>query len=124
MSSSQKKVIILQKKNSEYDLKKNFTVLNCIVEEYLSLDQFLSRKEDLRDVLVLFDGKTFLEIKKDLKSEFISMYKESKLVLMGDFSESYLFSKALLEKFCKEFIVTPFGKREAENLIKRVYYND
>ncbi len=124
MSSNQKKVLILQKKNSEYDLKKNFTALNCIVEEYISLDQFLSRKEDLKDVLVLFDGKTFLDIEKDLKSEFIDLYKESKLVLMGDFSESYLFSKALLEKSCKEFIVTPFGKREAENLIKRVYYNE
>ena len=124
MSSNQKKVLILQKKNSEYDLKKNFTALNCIVEEYISLDQFLSRKEDLKDLLVLFDGKTFLDIEKDLKSEFTSLYKESKLVLMGDFSESYLFSKALLEKSCKEFIVTPFGKREAENLIKRVYHNE
>ena len=123
-------VIIVQKKNSEYELKKNFISLNCKVEEYSSLDIFFSEdnlskqnNETFNNLLFLFDGKTFIEYDKEVKNKFNHKYKDANIILMGDFSESYLFSKALLEKSCNEFIVTPFGKKESENLLKRVFHN-
>ncbi len=122
-----KTILILQKKKGEYDLKKNFIELNCVIEEFNNIDDFFSydlsaiKNKDLKNFLILFDGKTFIEWEKKRKQEFIEMYSGANIVLMGDFSESYLFSKALLEKSCREFIVTPFGKREAKGLFSRLF---
>ena len=125
---NKKRVYIFQKKSNEYDLIKNFTSLDCDIKEFENFDDFLSfdiysNISSMEEVMILIDGKTFIEWDQKYKEKFTNIYKNANIVLMADFSESYLFSKALLEKSCKEFIITPFGKKEAENLFKRVYFN-
>lgn len=125
---NKKRVYIFQKKSNVYDLTKNFTSLDCQIKEFVNIDDFFSFDiyssiSSMEEVMILFDGKTFIEWDAEYKKKFTDIYNNANIVLMADFSESYLFSKALLEKSCKEFIITPFGKKEAENLFKRVYFN-
>ncbi len=74
-------LLILQKKKGEYDLKKNFIELNCIIEEFNNIDDFFSydlsaiKNKDLKNFLIIFDGKTFIEWEKKRKQEFIEKGK-------------------------------------------------
>jgi len=101
----------------------NYTgLLTNLDFDVFSLDEF-SQIMDLAELdLLLCDGKFFINLPKKTKNQLRDKFKTLKIVLTGEFSDSYLFSKALMEDV-DDFIVVPFGYKECLNMVERLGFS-
>lgn len=72
--------------------------------------------------LLICDGKFFVGLDKQVKEILKQKYAGLKIVLSGEFSDSYLFAKAQKEQI-DDFIVVPFGYKECLNLLERLNFS-
>jgi len=101
----------------------NYTgLLTSLKLEVVNLSYF----EDLFQLnsldLLICDGKFFVTLDRQKKSLLRQKYTDLKIVLSGEFSDSYLFSKAQEEQI-DDFIVVPFGYKECLNLLERLNFS-
>jgi len=101
----------------------NYTgLLTSLKFEVVNLNSF----EDLFQLncldLLICDGKFFVTLDKQKKAVLRQKYTDLKIVLSGEFSDSYLFSKAQEEQI-DDFIVVPFGYKECLNLLERLNFS-
>ena len=104
--------IICKHSESEAKIVNLFSELGFKTE---SLDSFDDTEILKGSYMALFECRLYLESGFNMKEK----YPEVKLVLCAEFSESYMIMKAK-EAGCDEFIVTPFGKKEAQYLLKKL----
>lgn len=101
----------------------NYTgLLTSLKFEVVNLNSF----EDLFQLnsldLLICDGKFFMTMDNQKKAALRQKYTDLKIVLSGEFSDSYLFSKAQEEQI-DDFIVVPFGYKECLNLLERLNFS-
>lgn len=97
----------------------NYTGLLVTLEfEVITLKEFSDVMKH-KELDVLFcDGNFFVDLDKKIKKELRKKFKNLKIILTGEFSDSYLFSKVQNEDV-EDFIVVPFGYKECLNLLER-----
>jgi len=97
----------------------NYTGLLTTLEfEVIALNEFSDVMKN-KELDVLFcDGKFFVDLDKKSKKDLRKKFKNLKIILTGEFSDSYLFSKVQIEDV-DDFIVVPFGYKECLNLLER-----
>lgn len=114
-------ILIIYTKSPNFSIVNIFKPLVKSLNYYETIEAFLNEKsKDFSKFdFVLLEGNLFFTLSKEQQEQIMDIFKNIKIVFGGEFSESYLFSKSLKYK-CDEFIVTPFGLKEAKSLIERL----
>ncbi len=101
----------------------NYTgLLTSLKFEVVNLNSFEDLFQLISLDLLICDGKFFVTMDKQKKALLRQKYTDLKIVLSGEFSDSYLFSKAQEEQI-DDFIVVPFGYKECLNLLERLNFS-
>lgn len=116
-----RKMLVYRASNNQtsfdYDF---FSDMEFEITEFNNLQSIIESDNNLENSMLIAEGKSFIELDNSTKELLKKKYPKIKIVLTGEFSESYLYGKAIKEG-CDEFIITPFGKKEAESLISRLF---
>ena len=116
-----RKMLVYRTNNNQASFNYDFfSNMDFEIIEFNNFQNIIKSDDNWEDSILIAEGKSFIELDNSIKELFKKKYPKIKIVITGEFSESYLYGKVMKEG-CDEFIITPFGKKEAENLISRLF---